>query len=68
MDSIEHGWVITDEFGVALYDFTFSRTRTEATKKWVELWDRPNNWKSHYRKGHRCVKAKKIVTTEPIDQ
>ncbi|MCR9263348.1 MAG: hypothetical protein NXH86_04280 [Flavobacteriaceae bacterium] len=68
MESIEYGWVITAEDGAALYGFTFSRTRTEAINEWVSLWDRPNNWKAHYRKGHRCVKAKKITTTEPTNK
>lgn len=59
-ESKENGWVIVKEEGT-LYDFTFSRTRTEAQNKWVDLWSNPNNWKAHYRKGIRCVKATQIT-------
>lgn len=64
-ESIEHGWVIIlPDDGNKIYDFTFSRTRKESQNHWVSLWDKPNNWKAHYRKGYRCVKAKKITEIE----
>ena len=63
MKTTENGWIILSEDGKIIYDFTFSRTRIEAQKKWVRIWDKPNNWKSHYRKGVRCIKAKMTITT-----
>lgn len=59
-ESAQKGWVVINIDG-AIVDFTFSITRAEAQKKWVDLWSKPNNWKAHYRKGVRCVKAKRLI-------
>ena len=59
-ESKENGWVIVNEDGT-IYDFTFCRTRTDAQSKWVALWTKPDNWRAHYRKGMRCVRANQIT-------
>lgn len=61
MKEITQGWVILTE-EKRIMDFTFSQVRTDAQHKWVRLWERPNNWKAHYNKGIRCVKAERAIT------
>lgn len=56
-ESKTEGWVILSRDGKVIYEYTFSLLRTDAIKKWVELWSRPNNWKAHYYQGNRCVRA-----------
>lgn len=66
MESTEQGWVILSKNGYVFYTFTFSRTRIEAQHKWVRLWTNPNNWKAHYNRGVRCVKASQTITLKTI--
>jgi len=62
MENTNVGWVITNEDNSDFYEFTFARTRTESIKKFTRLWEK-QNWKSHYRSGHRCIKAKQQIRT-----
>lgn len=62
LKTISEGWVVVNEHG-EIMDFTFSGYRRDAQRKWTELWDRPNNWKAHYKKGCRCKKANRIIET-----
>lgn len=65
--STDVGWVIVAENpgrdgNRHIYEFTFSRTRSDAIKKYTRIWVN-QNWKHHYYKGVRCVKASRTITT-----
>lgn len=55
------GWVILSADKKTIYEFTFCQVRTDAQRKWTRLWTRPDNWKSHYNRGVRCVKAERTI-------
>ena len=62
MRTTENGWVIINTtWNNNIYEFTYSRTRTEAIEKWCEIWTRPSTWSGHYKKGFRCVKATRTI-------
>ena len=65
MKDTTKGWVVLSADGTTIYDFTFKRTRSESIRRWCSLWGTPKNWRGHYRKGHRCVKAIQTITAEP---
>lgn len=62
MVSKQQGWVILSKDGNTIFSFTFSLTRKDAQRKYTQLWIKPSNWKGHYRKGIRCVKATKSIS------
>ena len=62
---IDKGWVIASENGTFIIEYTFSRTRTEAIKKWMQLWDESScNWSKFKREGYKCLKAKQTTEIE----
>lgn len=63
-ETIEQGWVVLREDG-GISMTTFSYTRQSSIERWVNLWAFPDNWKAHYRKGCRCVRAEMKITLTP---
>lgn len=61
MTNKTEGWIVLSEDGNIMYDFSFSLTRKDAQRKYTRLWSKPN-WKAHYRKGIRCVKATRAIS------
>jgi hypothetical protein len=67
METKTKGWVVLSEDGSIIHDFTFSYTRRDSQHKYTRLWSR-HNWKRHYRKGCRCVKAERTIGLTPIEE
>lgn len=61
IELVNEGWIIRGPNNKYIYDFTFSRTRSSSIRKWVIFWNKPNGWKSYYRKGCRCVRATRTI-------
>ena len=64
MKNTQHGWVILSHEGTYIIRFTYSRTRTEAIKKWKLMWVEPLTWDAYKKQGYRCVKATRTISVE----
>ena len=69
LKDVQHGWVILShkgkfKEGPFILGFTYSRTRTEAIKKWRLLWAEPLTWDAYKKQGFKCVKATKTISVE----
>lgn len=61
---IQTGWVITYSNTKYILDFTYSQKRTDAIKKFMEIWVKPSTWQAFKKRGYKCVKAKMTINID----